>query len=508
VRQGWHDQAARVAPLLTSPVSGRAGRAGLQWALIQQLGGQAVAYGSFLVLAGLLQPGDIGVVGMASVWVAFLAAFAEAGLGAALIHRRELRAEHLSTTFVVNLGVGLLLTVAGALLAWPAAQLFRTPSVAPVMAALSIGFLLRSLSLTHVALAQRELDFRALAIRDIAANLAGGVLGVGLALRGWGVWSLVGMTLTTATAATLLLWRLTPWRPRRVELSRAAAAELWPYGSRILGFNLLKALTQNADRLVVGIALGSHAVGIYTLAARLVLQPATMLAGAFGTYLFPRISQLQGDPAAVRSVYRRGVGAILVLLVPTMLLVSLLGRPVLLLLGAEWLPAVPVVQILAVAALLQAVFSPAGQLMKGHGRPGWLLVWSAGFSVLTLAAIGAGAVHGVAGAAAGYAAAHLIALPVILAVSRRLAGFGGADLVRAMLPVAVGGGALAACLLAARHAAAGWGPPALVAGALAGIAIYIATVAWLSPELAAEWRARRLAYSPPRAGPERRRAQP
>jgi PST family polysaccharide transporter len=463
-------------------------RSKLRWAMLQQVGGQVVSYGFFLALAAVLRPDQIGIVAMASVWVGMLTAFAESGLGSALIQRRDLRPEHLSTTFAINVGVGIALTLAGVMLALPAAGLFRSAAVAPVMAALSIGFVIRSLGLTQLSLAQRELDFRALAMRDLVANLIGGLTGLVLALRGAGVWSLVGMTLTTASVGTALLWWLSPWRPRRAEISRSAGAELWPYGSRILGFNLFKGFTQNADRLVVGVALGPHAVGIYTLAARLVLHPATVLAGGLGTYLFPRFSQLQDVPSRVQSIYRRGVGAILVLLAPVLVLAAVLAPPALPLLGPEWREAVPLVQVLAIAALLQAVFSPAGQLMKGRGRPGWLFAWAVGFSALTLAGLWFGSRNGVTGAGIGYAAAHVAALPVIVLVSRRLAGVGVTDLLAAAAPVGAAAAAMAACLLAARRVAEAWGPVALIGGCIVGAAVYLGVATRLNPDLAAEWR--------------------
>ena len=165
--------------------------------------------------------------------------------------------------------VGAALTILGIALSWPAAVYFKAPALQPVMAWLSVGFLLRAFGLTQAALAQRELKFRALAIRDLTANILGGVVGIGLALAGYGVWSLVIMTLVSALLETVLLWSLAHWRPRRFEISREATADLWPYSSRMLSFNLFKAFAQyrpphhrpppgrpGSGRLYVGIPSG------------------------------------------------------------------------------------------------------------------------------------------------------------------------------------------------------------------------------------------------------------
>ena len=208
------------------------------WALVQQAGGQAGSYVVFIVLAALLSPENFGVLGMATVWTGMLNAFAELGFGAAIVQRAELRPEHLSTTFAINIGAGVLLTCAG--IALSPLQLLSSirPQVGPVMASLSCGFLIRSLSLTQVALAQRDLRFGTLAVRDVGASLGGGVAGVTAALMGWGVWSLVVMTLVNYSTGAALIWRSTDWRPRRSEISWASARELWPYSSQMFGFSV------------------------------------------------------------------------------------------------------------------------------------------------------------------------------------------------------------------------------------------------------------------------------
>ena len=216
------------------------------WAVLQQVGGQAVNLVNFLVLAAVLRPGEFGILAMASAWLAILGAFAESGFGSAVVQRADLRPEHLSTTFAITVAIGVVLGALGVALSWPAAIVFKTRELQPVMAALSLGFPIRAVGLTHAALAQRELRFRALAGRDIASNLVGGLAGVVLALRGFGVWSLVAMTMVSAVLATVLLWRIAPWRPRLPECSLRHARELWPYSSRMLGFSLFKAAAQNA----------------------------------------------------------------------------------------------------------------------------------------------------------------------------------------------------------------------------------------------------------------------
>ena len=452
------------------------------WSVVQQIGGQIATMLVFFALAALLPPSDFGLVGMAGAWLAVLTAFGETGFGAALIHRDELRSEHLSSIFGINLAMGVALTLVGAALSWPAAGLFRTPALQPVMAALSLGFLVRAFGLTQAALAQRELRFRALAIRDLVASLAGGAVGIGLALSGFGVWSLVGMALVNAVVGTALLWRLARWRPRRVEISRRAAAELWPYGSQIFGFNLLKAVAQNADRFIIGSVLGVHAVGVYTFASRAVLFPVTTLVGAMGAYLFPRVSRVQGDRAAVRAVYRAVLIAVLNIVLPGLAAVVILAPVFVPLLGAEWAEAVPIMQLLTVAALAQALIAPVGQLMKGLGRPRWLVRWSIGLTAVTALALWIGSGSGLLGTSLAYVLVHAAALPVILVLAWHLTGVGPVDLLHIAWRPAIAAACLAVALSVLSRFTADWSGLALSITGMLVVIGYLVALTRLSPE--------------------------
>ncbi len=456
------------------------------WAVAQQVGRQSANYVVFLLLALLLSPRDFGVVSLAASWIAFLSVFGELGFGAALVQRPKLEPGHLSTTFALNLGAAAVLTMLGVVTAGPLARFFHTPEAAPVFGALSLGFLLNAPGLSQAALAQRELRFRDLALRDTAAAAAGGGVGIVLALAGWGVWSLVAQTLTTAATGTVLLWRLSPWRPKSGEVSLERARELWGYSSKIFWFTVFKYFAQNGDRLLVGYLAGPVALGVYAFAFRLVVSPVATLSGAIGNYLFPRFARLQPDRAAVSAVYLRVTGALETAVLPPLVLAAVvapLGIP--LLFGARWADATVLVQLFALVAGAQLMISPVGQLMKALDRPGWLFAWSVFFTALTLALIAVGSRQGLWGIGAGLAAAHLVGIGVAAAIAKRLLHCWWRDLARSAKPgVALACATGGAALLALRvvPAAEAWRVGAAVA---AGLLMTAAALPWIDPRV---WR--------------------
>jgi O-antigen/teichoic acid export membrane protein len=303
-----------------------------------------------------------------------------------------------------------------------------------------------------------------------------------LALAGYGVWSLVGMTLVNGLVATVMVWRLGRWRPRLSEISRGAVAELWPYSSRILGFNLFKAFAQNVDRMIIGRLLGVHALGVYSFASRSVIYPVTTFVGALGAYLFPRIARLQWDAMRVKAIYRAVLIAVLNVILPLMASLVAVAPSVIPVLGKQWNEAVPLIQILALAALAQAIISPVGQVMKGLGRPGWLVIWSVGQTLAVALAMIIGAAGGLRGASIAYVVVHALALPTSLVIGWRLTGLGAAELARIAWRPMVSAAALGLALsLAARYTAA-WSRSTVVIGALVLGMLYFAVAARLNPE--------------------------
>ncbi|MBA3553483.1 MAG: oligosaccharide flippase family protein, partial [Gemmatimonadales bacterium] len=305
-----------------------------------------------------------------------------------------------------------------------------------------------------------------------------------MALGGWGVWSLVGMTLVNNAAGAILIWRTTDWRPRWREVSLARARELWPFSSRILGFNILKALVQNVDRLVIGFVLGAGALGIYTFAWRVVVFPVRVLSSALGAYLFPKASRLQHDHPAVRTQYLTIMALLLSVVVPAMVAEALLAPVVITgIFGTKWASAVLPMQVLTVTALAGAFYPLAGDLVKAMNRPGWMVAWSALYTVVSGGALWLGAGSGLIPAVIAMSVAHVLLLPVVLSMVNRAVGLRIGEALTRWLPSVAGSAVLASIIwIALRFTPL----PSLSRAAVAlllGALGHAAVLAYLDPEL-------------------------
>jgi O-antigen/teichoic acid export membrane protein len=449
----------------------KSGSGSAVWSILQRMGTDISTYIIFVGLAKILSPKDFGVVSLAGIWIAFVTTFSDMGLSSALIQRQDLRPDHLSSAFFMNLGMGALLCLIGFGVSIPFSLYFKEPQLMPVICWLSVGFFINSISLTHLTLATREFRFKALALRDVSSAVLGGSIGLTLALKGFGVWSLVAQSLVGSLFNTIMIWWISPWRPRFSEASSEGLRDLWGYSSKLFGFNIFKYFVQNTDRLLVGSLMGPVALGYYSFAVKVMVNPVSGFMGAIGKYLFPRFSRLQNRLEDVKKVYldyTKFISCIVFPVIPMAMFFSSALLPGLL--GEKWRPAVPIIMILSVVTAAQSLMSPLGQLMKALNRPSWLLWWSMALFALTAASLWAGSYYGLVGVAAGFAVAHAIGLVLGYFVVIRLVPVDLWDFAKALGPVCASSAVSGAFLWAAR------GVPLLASGAGAVAALAAASL--------------------------------
>jgi len=391
------------------------------WSLIQVVGKQGVSVLIFIVLSRLLGPKDFGLLGMAISWIGFIYAFSELGFSAAIIQKKEIEEKHLNTTFLINVALGFVLFIVGIIISIPAAAFFKTPEVRPIIIVLSVSFLINSFSLTQMAIAQRELKFKKLAIRDLAASIIGGIAGIIIAFLGYGVWSLVVQMLVTGIISSALLWQLSEWKPSFRYVGLDCVKELWPYSSKIFYFNLLKYFAQNTDKLLIGYFLGSIALGLYTFTFKIVVFPIMIIVGAIGNYLFPKYSRIQENIPSIKSSYLHINRLLGTFIAPTLFLI-LISSSYLVpwLFGEKWNGALPLFPIMAVLAFLQSIISPVGQLLKAANRPGWLFNWSIFITVLASLLMLLGVPYGIEGVAIGLTIAYLLGVVINMRILKKI----------------------------------------------------------------------------------------
>src|SRR5437016_3257249 len=245
---------------------------GIGWKIATQVVVQTTRIVVGVALARLLVPRDFGLASMALLFVGVTSVFPDLSLGQALIARRTITENDRSTAFWTTLAAGAACAGGGVGAAPLVADFFSTPAVAPLFAVTSILFLITSFSSTQIALLTREMQFRSLQLRAMAGAVAGGVVGVALALGGLGAWALIVQALTAEGVSLVLVWRFSPWRPRAT-YSTESLRRLGSFAGKTSGARLLGYVNLNADNFLIARFLGAAPLGVYSVAYNVMFAP-------------------------------------------------------------------------------------------------------------------------------------------------------------------------------------------------------------------------------------------
>ena len=466
-------------------------RSGLAWKAASQVTLQISRVVVALLLARMLAPHDWGLAAMVLVFSGFVIVFTDNALKTALIQRRDLLEEDRSTVFWLSAGVGLALALSGIALSGPLAAFYGEPEVRPLFIALSIGFFVTALGTTQSALLAREMEFRRLELRQIAATLVGAVAGISIALADFGAWAIVGQSLAETVTSTVLLWFVTPWRPS-VTFSLASLRRLGGFAGYVFGENVLYQLGRNLSSLLIGRFLTAAALGTYTLATNVILMPFSRIAAPLQQVFFPAFSLMRDDRERMADVWIRATRLVALIAMPALVgLIIVAPDFVSVVLGSKWKEATPVIQILACVGLLQALHTLNGEVLLALNRAKvyfWFtMLWFAGS--VGAVAIALSLHWGVVGVAACYAVASLLIEPVRAVITTRALGIPLWRFVSSLGGVAQATLVMAAVVLGARAALVAVGVPAagrLVLLVLLGAGVYLACCIWRAPEITRE----------------------
>ncbi len=343
-------------------------RSALFWSLAEAMGIRSVHFVIGIVLARLLLPEQFGLIGMLMIFTAVAQTLLDSGFGAALIQKRAVDADDTNSIFYFNLLAGIAAAATLSAAAPLVASFYRQPLLAPLLRVCSLTLVINAVGMIQNSLLVKAIDFRTLFKISFSAALLSGIVGIVMASRGYGVWSLVGQQLADSSLRTILLWFFSTWRPAW-RFSLQALRELFGFGSKLLAANLLHALFDNIYKVVIGKLFTAAELGNYTMARDIQHAPATTLPRVVGRVLFPVFATLQDDPAGMKRGTRKALTLLAAIHFPLMLGLAIVARPtVLLLLTAKWEPCVLYLQLLCVVGLMYPLHLINLQVLQAMGR--------------------------------------------------------------------------------------------------------------------------------------------
>jgi PST family polysaccharide transporter len=372
---------------------------------------------------------------MANILMAFILNFKDLGTGSAIVQRPAISKAFLSSIFWINCCFGLLISGFICALSPVLAAFFKTPELIPILCVLSVSFWLTSCGITHNYFLIRQMRFRALAAADLSAALVAYLVALGFAYKGFGVWSLVFANVASSLTAATGYWIGTKWRPAW-EFAVSEVKSIARYSLNLSAFGIVNYFARNADNIIVGKILGQAALGDYQMAYNLMLSPIQNISSVVGQATFPAFARIQDDEERFRAAYIRSCMLIALITFPVLAGLGVVADPMIrTILGAKWIGAIRVFQILAPVGLAQSIHATIGQIFMAKGRTDWLFRWGIVQTAILVSSFLIGIHWGILGVAAAYCLTFLcITMPPAFLIAFRLIGLKLSEFAFALLP--------------------------------------------------------------------------
>lgn len=393
--------------------------AGAVWSSGARISARVIQFGVMIALVRLLTPEAFGHLAMAMVFVGFALTLGKLGIGAALIQRHEITSSHISSAFWTNVVIGSGLLAGAYVLGPSVAAFYGEPVVGALVQVLGILFLISAVSIVPRALLQRRMAFGAIAKVEVVSTTLSGAFAIGLAVNGWGVWSLVGQRVCRKVGEGVGLWIFTEQRPQ-LYFAFSSVRDLFGFSIGHAGFNFINYWARKSDDLLIGRFIGSYGLGVYDRAYRLMLFPITQIIGTISQVMFPALSSIQHEKERVKRIYLRTVGVLALVIFPLMMgLYVVADLLVMTLFGEQWIEAASIVEILCFVAVLHTLTNPVGWIYNSQGRTDWMFWWGVFGSGTLITAI----IIGVSfGSVESVAVAYLVANAALVYPCVRIAG--------------------------------------------------------------------------------------
>lgn len=343
---------------------------GVAWSIAEKVGSMLLQMGVSIVILRLLTPEDLGIMAIPTVFATLALVMVDSGFSQTLIRKSEPSQGDYKSVFVFNITASLLLYgVLVAVMPW-IADFYDMPVLAQIAPVLFLLLPLNALCVIQNTIFTRQFRFALISKVVFTSSLVSGVVAIGMAWGGCGVWSLVGQRVTAMGVRALLLWGLSDWRPRAVYDGRSLRA-MAPYSFRLLSTDLISSIYNNISQLFVGKLYSADVLGFFNQAQKLKDLPVTSTMQAVQSVTFPALSKIVDDERKFAESYRQVVMIVAFVMFPLMAgLVAIAPEMFSSLLGEKWMPIVPYFQVISLAGIFAPIAAVSYNVLKvkSNGR--------------------------------------------------------------------------------------------------------------------------------------------
>ena len=360
---------------------------GAKWSLLEKVINIGFEFAVGIVLARLLMPSDFGTVAIITVVISFSTIFVNSGFSQSLVREPEVGNKDLSTIFFFNLAVGILFYCVIFFLSSNIASFYEKNELTLYIKVLGLSIFISSLTLVQRVYLTREMNFKLMSKISIASSLSSGILALGMAFSGFGIWSLIAKTISREIIQSSLFWFNNKWKPSKVFDSNILKKH-FKYGSNFLFSAIIGQLYNNVLALTIGKIYNLQTLGYYNRAQLFSSTISENIGGVMTSVSFPALAKVQDD----KERFVRGVSLLLrqaFFVIGILLILVFFSAKVFIpfLLGSQWEKAGEYLQYLSFIGFFGVLNSILVNSISVTGRSNiysYFQIWALGLNIISL----------------------------------------------------------------------------------------------------------------------------
>lgn len=341
---------------------------GVGWSFADNILNQGITFLVGLVLARLLTPEEYGLIGIVLIFIAIFNSIVDSGFSNALIRKNDATDKDYNTVFFTNLVLSLVLFLLLLYIAPFIAKFFSQPKLLLLTRVMALIIIINAFAIIQRTILVKKLDFRTQTKVSLIASLISGIIGIGMAMYGFGVWSLVAQQISRQFINSLFLWIYAKWYPK-MQFSYNSFLELFGFGWKLLISGLIDTVWKEIYQVVIGKCYSTYTLGQYTRAQQFGSIFSSNLTTVVQRVSYPVLSEIREDKSRLKNAYKRIIKVTMLVTFCCMLGLAAIARPLIVaLIGPQWLPAVPFLQIICFQMMLYPLHAINLNMLQVQGR--------------------------------------------------------------------------------------------------------------------------------------------
>ena len=322
------------------------------------------------VLTRFLPKSDFGLVALLTFVLNITYTFSDLGFSSALMHKKDITQKEFSSLYWIQLFFYSIIYLVIISFSNPISAYFEEERMVALLPLVLADMFMHGLGKLYETLLHKNFYYKVIAIRNISASLISLILAVVLALKGYGVYSLIYSTLCQSLLLNIYNL-LMGQKIIRLKLycSYKEIKYLIKLGVYQTGGQILDCLSGQLDILIVGKALGTEELGVYNLAKELFSKIKMIINSISNKVMLPIFSEAQDDNSYSKRIYLKMIkflGAVNIPISSTIGMFSFIIIP--LIYGNAYKSDVMIFAIMSIWAIIETLGNPVGNIVVAKGR--------------------------------------------------------------------------------------------------------------------------------------------